>query len=157
MASEKIMQAVADKLFCQRVAFMAMQVATRSTGEPPETPNYANRVAYANMVFRGDERALLLAVHAASASSGIGAALEAGSEVTDEQLALALEAIWDTRATAFGSVNNELIRSYQAINESKLQAARLTEVMEAANDKVAEATAALTAATSAAKAPPKGG
>jgi len=131
MASEKIMQAVADKLFCQRVAFVAMQVAARSTGEPPETPNYANRVAYANMVFRGDERALLLAVHAASASSGIGAALEAGSEVTDEQLALALEAIWDTRATAFGSVNNELIRSYQAINEAKHQVAGLHEAVEA--------------------------
>ena len=131
MASEKIMQAVADKLFCQRVAFVAMQVAARSTGEPPETPNYANRVAYANMVFRGDERALLLAVHAASASSGIGAALEAGSEVTDEQLALALEAIWDTRATAFGSVNNELVRSYQAINEARLQVAGLHEAVEA--------------------------
>lgn len=131
MASEKIMQAVADKLFCQRVAFVAMQVATRSTGEPPETPNYANRVAYANMVFRGDERALLLAVHVASASSDIGAALEAGSEVTDEQLALALEAIWDTRATAFGSVNNELIRSYQAINEARLQVAGLHDAVEA--------------------------
>jgi hypothetical protein len=131
MASEKIMQAVADKLFCQRVAFVAMQVAARSTGEPPETPNYANRVAYANMVFRGDERALLLAVHVVSASSDIGAALEAGSEVTDEQLALALEAIWDTRATAFGSVNNELVRSYQAINEARLQVAGLHEAVEA--------------------------
>jgi len=131
MASEKIMQAVADKLFCQRVAFVAMQVAARSTGEPPETPNYANRVAYANMVFRGDERALLLAVHVVSASSDIGAALEAGSEVTDEQLAIALEAIWDTRATAFGSVNNELIRSYQAINEAKHQVAGLHEAVEA--------------------------
>ena len=131
MASEKIMQAVADKLFCQRVAFVAMQVAARSTGEPPETPNYANRVAYANMVIRGDERALLLAVHVVSASSDIGAALEAGSEVTDEQLAIALEAIWDTRATAFGSVNNELVRSYQAINEARLQVAGLHEAVEA--------------------------
>jgi hypothetical protein len=133
-----------------------MQIAQRATGEPPETPNYANRLAYANQIFRGDERPLLLAVHAVSNSPDITSALESGTsaDVTDEQLASALEAIWDTRATAFGSVNNELIRSYQAINESKLQAARLTEVMEAANDKVAEATAALTAATSAAKAPP---
>jgi hypothetical protein len=125
------MTEIADKLFCQRVAYAAMQIAQRATGEPPETPNYANRVAYANMVFRGDERALLLAVHVVSASSDIGAALEAGSEVTDEQLALALEAIWDTRATAFGSVNNELVRSYQAINEARLQVAGLHEAVEA--------------------------
>ena len=110
MPSERIIQTASDKMFCQRVAFIAFQVAEEVTGELPETPNHMERVAYADMIYRGDEKALLLTLHVVASSTEICMALESGtqSDVLDEDILLAVRAVWQPRAMAAAAIRSEL-------------------------------------------------
>src|SRR5580765_7681782 len=96
---------VTDLAFCQKVAFAAMRAAQKVATESPDTPNHVVRAAYADRVFRGEDKAALLAAHVAVANTNVAAALEAGEEVQDSDIAMALDSIWDARAAAFGSAD----------------------------------------------------
>jgi hypothetical protein len=114
MPSQAIIEAAAEKIFCQRVAFIAFQVATAITGEPPETPNHLERLFYCDFIYRGDEKALLLTLHVVASSSEICSVLSGdGGEggqamVTDEMLTTAIANIWDARALAYAAIHSQV-------------------------------------------------
>lgn len=105
MATGEIIAAASAPTFYTRVAFVALKTAQNVAAEDPGTANHENRVAYANRVFRGEEGALLLALHVASANGTVAAALESGGgdAVPDADIEFVLSTIWDARANAFAA------------------------------------------------------
>lgn len=101
MSSTQIVTAASDPIFYTRVSFLALKVAQNVASEDPAYANHANRVAYSDRVFRGDDNAILLAQHVAASNATISAALEAGTDVPDGDIEFALATIWDARANAF--------------------------------------------------------
>jgi hypothetical protein len=104
-ATNKIIKEAVSLEFTQRVAFIALQSAQDVASESPDTENHANRVAYADRIFRGEEKALSLALHIVGASPEIMAALEEGTQddVQDEDIINTFGAIWNARANAYGT------------------------------------------------------
>jgi hypothetical protein len=135
-ATDKIIQEAINQAFCQRIAFMALRVAQSVTGESPDTPNYDNRRAYADKIFRGDDKAISLTLHVVAASEAVAKALEAGTseDVQDLDIENALKAIWDARATAHQGIsidlaNQMLSRMTSLRNEVEERAARVMQQM----------------------------
>lgn len=131
MSSTKVLNEAASPVFCQRVAFMAIRAAHLVATEPPDTDGHAYRVAYAQHIFRGDEKALLLTLHVLSADEGIIQALEEGNHenVTDDAIAQALANIWDARARALTAVSSEfnqvrslMAEAHQIVEQARKQA-----------------------------------
>ena len=110
MASDKIIEAAADPAFCQRVAYIALRVANEIAGESPDTEGSLERMTYAEQIFRGEDKALLLTLHVVAAEGKISDALQNGgaAEVQDLDIENALKAIWDTRAAAYAATNHNL-------------------------------------------------
>ena len=110
MPSQSIIEAAAEKVFCQRVALIAFQVATTITGEPPETPSHLERLFYCDFIFRGDEKALLLTLHVVAASPEICGALDEGGQaaVSDEMLETAIISVWNPRALAYAAIHSQV-------------------------------------------------
>lgn len=103
MATKEIIVAASDPTFYTRVAFIALKSAQNVAAEPDNTANHANRVSYANRIFRGEENALLLALHVVSANGTVSNTLETqgGDAVPDGDIEFVLSTIWDARANAF--------------------------------------------------------
>lgn len=103
MATKEIIAEASKPSFYTRVAFIALRSAQNVASEPENTANHANRVAYANRIFRGEENALLLALHVVSANGTVSNTLqnEGGEAVPDGDIEFVLSTIWDARANAF--------------------------------------------------------
>ena len=115
MSSDKVIQEATNKVFCQRVGFMAIQVADEVSAESPDTPEHEARLAYAQQIFRGDDKALLLTLHVIANSQAIESTLlnKTHTDVQDADLKTAVQAIWTARSLAFGIVNHQLNRIRQ--------------------------------------------
>jgi hypothetical protein len=109
-ATDKIIREAVNQAFCQRVAFMALRVAQAVAGESPDTPNHDNRRAYADKVFRGDDKAIGLTLHVVAASEAVSNALESGTaeNVQDLDIENALKTIWDSRSKAYQGISIDL-------------------------------------------------
>ena len=103
MATSDIIAAASDPVFYTRVAFIALKAAQNVASEDPATANHANRVDYAERVFRGGDNALLVAMHIAASNGTIAGTLETGggAAVPDGDLEFAMGQIWDARSNAF--------------------------------------------------------
>jgi hypothetical protein len=114
MPSNKLIQEAANKLFCQRVAFLAMRAAHEAAKEAPDD---LARMAYAEFVFRGEERAVLLAMHVVAASDAVRVALEEGGAdaVQDTDIENALRDIWALRSAAFGATNMQVRKMQELV------------------------------------------
>lgn len=103
MATLDIISAASNPVFYTRVAFIALKAAQNVAAEAANTPNHVNRVAYSGRVFRGDDKALLIALHIAASNPTIAQTLETGggAAVPDGDIEFAMGQIWDARANAF--------------------------------------------------------
>ena len=103
MATSDIIAEVSKPSFYERVSYLSLGVAQNVASEDPGTPNNANRVAYSNRIFSGQEDALLLAMHVVSSNPTISQTVETqgGDAVPDPDIQFALASIWDARANAF--------------------------------------------------------
>jgi hypothetical protein len=117
MPTNKIIEHAASKVFCQRVAFLALRAAHKAA---KETPNDITRMAYSEFVFRGGEKAVLLALHVVAASDAISAALEGGDPdaVQDSDIEAALAEIWAMRSAAFGAADNQVMQMRRMVDET---------------------------------------
>jgi hypothetical protein len=81
------------------------------------------RATYADMIYRGDERALLLTLHVVASSDEICTALEGGTQadVLDEDILLAIRTVWQPRSMAAAAIRSDLQRA----NEISFKAGEL--------------------------------
>ena len=134
MPSQKILTEAANKVFCQRVAFIAFQVASKVAGESPDTPNHLERAHYAEHIFRGEEKALLLTMHVVASSPEICALLEEGGQDTvgDDMLTAAVEAVWEPRAMACGAIHSEV----QRVRELAVQTGQISQELATTRERM---------------------
>lgn len=120
MATDKIIQEATDLVFCQRVALLAIRMASDVSGESPDTPNHEARLAYANQVFRGDDKAMLLVMHIIAANDAIAEALDNGTaaDVQDTHIQEALRDIWDPRSTSFAVTDIQFNKAQTIVEEA---------------------------------------
>ena len=103
MASNNIITEVSKPEFYTRVSYISLAVAQDVAAEDAATANHDNRVAYSSRIFRGDEDALMLAMHVVSSNPTIEQKVDAGEPVPDGDIEFALATIWDSRANAFAA------------------------------------------------------
>ncbi|MCA1452115.1 hypothetical protein I6F35_02660 [Bradyrhizobium sp. BRP22] len=97
-----------DATFSGRVMMIMFKVAQNVASEDPATPNHAERIDYASLVIRGEEKPQLVSAHVISSNATISAAIESdpaalGSNVPDGDIEFALASIWDARSLAFAA------------------------------------------------------
>lgn len=106
MAAKDLIAAASDAEFAGRTNVLLFKVAQMVASEDPGTPDHAVRVAYANRVFRGDERPQLVALHMIASNLTIAQNIsndpdELGANVPDGDIEFVLASIWTARAVAF--------------------------------------------------------
>lgn len=106
MPSSEIIEEVSKPEFYTRVSYLSLSTAQAVASEDPATANHDNRVAYSARIFRGDEDALMLAMHVAT-NPTIAATIETsgGAAVTDGDISFTLSSIWDARANSFAAAS----------------------------------------------------
>ena len=109
MSALDLIATASDKTFAGRVMMIQMKVAQNVASEDPGTVNHAERIDYAAMVIRGEEKPQLVAAHVISSNPSIAAQIESdpaalGSNVPDGDIEFALASIWDSRSLAFAAV-----------------------------------------------------
>jgi hypothetical protein len=87
---------------------LSFTTAQQVASEDPATADHAERMSYAALVLRGDEKPQLLAAHVIASNPTISAAIDSdpaalGSNVPDNDIAFALSSIWTARALAFAA------------------------------------------------------
>jgi hypothetical protein len=97
-----------DATFAGRVMMIQFKVAQNVASEDPSTANHTERLNYAGMVIRGEEKPQTVAAHVISSNASISAQIEAnpaalGSNVPDGDIEFALASIWDSRSLAFAA------------------------------------------------------
>lgn len=138
MATGKIIKEAIVQELVQRVAFLALRAAQDVASESPDTANHEARVMYADRVFRGEDKAVLLTLHIVAASDAIAAALEDGTheDVQDSDIEAALGAVWDARANAFGGMAMDTISfALQELKKTSIEVESM--VLEARNQRQA--------------------
>lgn len=105
MASSNIIAEVSKPEFYTRVSFISLGVAQNVASEDPAAVNHTNRIAYSGRILRGDEDALMLAMHVVSANPVIEQTVdtEGGDAVPDGDIEFALATIWDARSNAYAA------------------------------------------------------
>jgi hypothetical protein len=106
MSALDLIAAASDETFAGRVMMLMFKVGQQVATEDPASPNHAERMNYAEIVMRGDEKPQLVAAHAISSNPTIAAAIESdppalGSNVPDNDIEFALSSIWTARSLAF--------------------------------------------------------
>lgn len=103
MSTLDIIAETSKPTFYSRVAYISLRVAQNVAAEDPGTANHANRVAYSNRIFAGQDNAVLLSQHVVSSNATIAGKIETegGDSVPDGDIEFALATIWDARANAF--------------------------------------------------------
>jgi hypothetical protein len=97
-----------DPTFSGRVMMIEFKVAQNVASEDVGTAHHTERMAYASMVIRGEEKPQLVAAHVISSNATIAQAIESdpgklGSNVPDGDIEFALASIWDSRSLAFAA------------------------------------------------------
>jgi hypothetical protein len=97
-----------DPNFSGRVMMLMFKTAQNVASEDPAAPHHTERINYAGLVIRGDEKPQLVAAHVISSNATIGAAIDSdppalGSNVPDGDIEFALASIWDARSLAFAA------------------------------------------------------
>ena len=100
--------AASDDTFSGRVMMIQFGVAQNVASEDPATPNHSERISYALLVIRGDEKPKLVAAHIISANPVIAGAIDSepallGSNVPDGDIEFALATVWDSRSLAYAA------------------------------------------------------
>jgi hypothetical protein len=108
MAAIDLIATARNEEFSGRVLMLCFKVAQMVASEDPATANHAERINYAEMVMRGEERQQLVATHVISSNATIAAAIEAdptkyGANVPDSDIEFALSSIWTARSLAFAN------------------------------------------------------
>ena len=98
--------AARDDAFAGRVLMLALAVAQQVATEDPATANHAERLAYADRVFVGNEQIKQLAAHVISSNPTIQQEIDndppsLGANVPDNDISFALSSIWTARAISF--------------------------------------------------------
>ena len=106
MAALDLIATARNDEFAARVMMICHKVAQNVASEDPGTANHAERVAYAERIFRGGDNPKSMATHVISSNPTIGQTIEnnpelLGSNVPDGDIEFALASIWDARALAF--------------------------------------------------------
>jgi hypothetical protein len=97
-----------DPTFSGRVMMIEFKVAQNVASEDPGTAHHTERIDYAALVIRGEEKPQLVAAHVISSNPTIGQAIDSdpaalGSNVPDGDIEFALASIWDSRSLAFAA------------------------------------------------------
>ena len=97
-----------DATFSGRVMMLMFKTAQNVASEDPFTAHHTERIEYASMVIRGEEKPQLVAAHVISSNATISAAIDGdpaalGSNVPDGDIEFALASIWDARSLAFAA------------------------------------------------------
>jgi hypothetical protein len=92
--------------FAGRVMMIMFKVAQNVASEEPGTAHHTERINYAGLVIRGEEKPQIVSAHVISSNPTIAAAIEGdpaklGSNVPDGDIEFALASIWDSRSLAF--------------------------------------------------------
>jgi hypothetical protein len=108
MSALDLIATASDETFAGRVMMLMFKVGQQVASEDVGEPNHAERMNYAEIVMRGDEKPQIVAAHAISSNPTISAAIEAepallGSNVPDNDIEFALSSIWTARALAFAT------------------------------------------------------
>lgn len=98
---DKLVDKAAEPSFYTRVLFLSLMIAQDVAAEDPETPDHEVRLNYANLIFRGEESANLLAAHVIAANPTIQQAITNNNEPSDADIQFVLSSIWTSRAKAF--------------------------------------------------------
>lgn len=109
MSALDLISTASDATFAGRVMMIQFKVAQNVASEDPATANHTDRIHYAAMVIRGEEKPQLVAAHVISSNASISAQIESdpaklGSNVPDGDIEFALASIWDARSLAFAVV-----------------------------------------------------
>lgn len=122
MSTNNVIKKAVTLAFTQRIAYMALRFAQKVAEESPDTPNHDVRMIYADQVFRGEDKALLLTLHVVAAAPGIATALDSDDstieDVNDADIEAGLEAIWDSRSIAYSVVNMNLRKAEEIVIET---------------------------------------
>ena len=108
MSAINLIATARDQTFAARIMMLSFQMAATIAAEDPGTADHAERLAYCNRIYRGEENPKLLAAHTIMAFWQIIQAIEAnpsalGSNVTDDQINTGLAVVWSARAKAFAA------------------------------------------------------
>ncbi|MCD9817672.1 hypothetical protein [Bradyrhizobium japonicum] len=108
MSALDLIATASDETFAGRVMMIMFKVAQNVASENPATAHHAERIDYAALVIRGEEKPQLVAAHVISSNPTIAAAIERdpaahGSNVPDGDIEFALASIWDARSLAFAA------------------------------------------------------
>jgi hypothetical protein len=100
--------AARDPAFASRVAMVALKLSLDVANEAPTTPNHANRIALAYLMFRAEVNAKALAAAVIASNGTIQAAIDAapgqhGSSVTDGDLEFVVSGLYDHFANAYAA------------------------------------------------------
>jgi hypothetical protein len=109
MSALDLISTASDPTFAGRVMMIQFKVAQNVASEDPGTANHAERINYAALVIRGEEKPQLVSAHVISSNASISAQIESdpaalGSNVPDGDIEFALASIWDSRSLAFAAV-----------------------------------------------------
>src|SRR4029077_12662783 len=105
MSPLDLIATASDQTFAGRVMMLMFKTAQNVASEDPATPSHAERMDYAGLVIRGEEKPQLVSSHVISSNATISAAIEAdpaalGSNVPDGDIEFALASIWTARSLA---------------------------------------------------------
>ncbi|MBR0879092.1 hypothetical protein ACVMGC_004755 [Bradyrhizobium barranii subsp. barranii] len=108
MAAIDLVATASNDEFAGRVMMIMFKVAQAVATEDPATEYHAERMSYAEMVIRGEEKPKLVSAHVISSNPTIAAAIESdpgayGSNVPDSDIEFALASIWTARSLAFAA------------------------------------------------------
>jgi hypothetical protein len=108
MSALDLIATASDPTFAGRVMMIMFKVAQNVASEDPGTAHHTERLEYASMVIRGEEKPQIVAAHVISSNATISAAIEQdpgklGSNVPDGDIEFALASIWDSRSLAFAA------------------------------------------------------
>lgn len=106
MSALDLIATASNDEFAGRVMMIMFKVAQAVATEDPATADHAERMSYAEMVIRGDEKPKLVSAHVISSNPTISGAIEShpgayGSNVPDSDIEFALSSIWTARSLAF--------------------------------------------------------
>ena len=108
MSALDLIATASDATFAGRVMMIQFKVAQNVASEDPATAHHTERISYAALVIRGEEKPQLVAAHVISSNPSISAQIESdpaklGSNVPDGDIEFALASIWDSRSLAFAA------------------------------------------------------
>jgi hypothetical protein len=106
MSALDLIATASDETFAGRVMMLMFKVGQQVASEDPAAPSHAERMNYAEIVMRGEEKPQLVSAHVISSNPTIAAAIEGdppalGSNVPDSDIEFALSSIWTARSLAF--------------------------------------------------------